>query len=78
MRSDLRVMEKSARALKYVSVRGLGVFSLRDVTGRMVDHPWRATGPLISLPVVGSRPMKLHAGSCSRRMSKSVGGLFSN
>ena len=42
---------------------GLGEFSLRDITGRMVDHPCKATGPLMSLLVVGSRPMKLHAGS---------------
>ena len=34
-----------------------------DVTGRMVDHPWRATGPFISSPDVLSRLIKLHAGS---------------
>ena len=43
-----------------------------DITGRMVDHPRRATGPLISFPVVGLWPMKLHAGSWIKMMSKSV------
>ena len=53
MRSDLRVMEKSGRALTYVSVLGLGESGSGDVTGRMVDHPLRATGPFMSLPVIG-------------------------
>ena len=44
-------------------MRGLGESAFCDVTGRMVDHPCKATGPLISLPVAGSRPMKLHEGS---------------
>ena len=44
-------------------MRGLGELALRDVTGRMVAHPCNATGPFTSLPDVGSRPMKLHAGS---------------
>ena len=39
----------------------------------MVVHPFRATGPLMSLPERGSRPIKLHASSCMRMMSKSVG-----
>ena len=41
------------------------------VTGRMVDHPRRATGPTISFPEVGSRPIKLQAGSWMRMMSSS-------
>ena len=52
--------------------------SSRDVTRRMVDHPRSATGPLISLPVDGFRPMKLHAGSCISIMSNSVVLLFSS
>ena len=50
---------------------------MRDVTGRMVDHPFRATGPLMSLPD-SSRPMKLQAGSWRMRMSNSAAKLFSN
>ena len=46
-------------------------------TGRMVVHPLRATGPLISFPVFGLRPIKLHAGSCIRIMSKDDARSFS-
>ena len=47
-------------------------------TRRMVVHPLRATGPLISFPEVGLRPIKFHAGSCIRIMSKDVARSFSN
>ena len=47
-----------------------------DVTGRMVFHPFRATGPAMSFPEMGSRPMKLQAGSWMRRMSNSRLKLF--
>ena len=46
--------------------------SVRDVAGRMVDHPCNATGPFISFPVSGFLPIKLHAGSWIRIMSNSV------
>ena len=59
-------------------MQGLGEVLFCDVTGRMVDHPWRATGPSITFPVSGSQPMKLQAGSCMRSMSKSEARLFSS
>ena len=43
-----------------------------------MDHPHSATGPLISLPVDGLWPMKLHASSCISIMSNSVVLLFSS
>ena len=49
-----------------------------EVTGRMVFHPFRATGPAISWPEMGSCRMKPQAGSWMRRMSKSRVKLFSS
>ena len=46
--------------------------------GRMVDHPCSATGPFISLPVRGLRPMRLQAGSCNKIMSNLVQNLLSS
>ena len=61
-----------------MSVLGLGDESLSVVMGRMVDHPCRATGPLISFPVRGLRPIRLQAGSCKRMMSSSFLCSFSS
>ena len=58
-------------------MRGLGEFALKDVTGRMVYHSWRATGPSITFPE-GSCPMKLHAGSWIMMTSVLVGESFSS
>ena len=61
-----------------MSVLGLGDVSLSVVMGRMVDHPCRATGPFISFPVRGLRPIRLQAGSCMRIMSSSFLCSFSS
>ena len=52
--------------------------ALSAVMGKMVDHPCRATGLLISFLVMGLCPMRLQAGSCMRIMSSSVLYSFSS